>query len=279
MPAGRTVVITGASSGIGRAAAVGLSRAGWRVFAGVRKEADAESLRSDDASITPITVDVTDDATVAAASKLVLEETGGRLDGLVNNAGIVVHGPVEGVTVDEWRRQLDTNVLGVIRVTQAFLPGLRAARGRLINIGSVAGRSPSLPFMGPYAASKWAVEAISDALRSELRSQGIRVIVVEPGSINTPIWEKADPEFDRFTDEVQTRYGSMLERARAITKWSGRNGVSAEKAARVIEAALTSDHPRLRYLVGVDAIIRAHVENRVPHRLRDRIVARVVGNK
>ena len=275
----RSVVITGSSSGIGRAAAVRLARSGWRVFAGVRKEADAESLKAENSSITPITVDVTDESTVAAAGKVVLDETGGRLDGLVNNAGIVVHGPLEGVSVEEWQRQFDTNVLGLIRVTQAFLPALRAATGRVVNIGSVAGRSPSLPFMGPYAASKWAIEALSDSLRAELRAQGIRVIVVEPGSIDTPIWTKADPEFDRFSDEVVSLYGSMLDRARAITSWSGRNGVSPEKVAKVIESALSSSRPRLRYLVGFDAVARAHVEKRLPHRLRDRIVARVVGNK
>ena len=277
--ADRSVVVTGASTGIGRAAALRLARSGWRVFAGVRKDTDADSLREAEPAITPISIDVTDQATVDAAAKTVLDDTGGRLGGLVNNAGIVVHGPVEGVTIEEWQRQLDTNVLGLIRVTQAFLPALRTVPGRIVNIGSVAGRSPSLPFMGPYAASKWAVEALSDSLRAELRPQGIRVIIVEPGSIATPIWTKADPEFDRFPEEVNRLYGSMLARARTITNWSGRNGISPEKAAKVIETALSSSRPRLRYLVGIDAIARAHVEARLPHRLRDRIVARVVGNK
>ena len=271
--AARAVVVTGASTGIGRACALRLSKAGWKVFAGVRKDADAESLRAEDSRLTPLSIDVTDQASIDAAVKTVAEEIGPRLDGLVNNAGVVVHGPLEFVTPEEMRAQLETNVIGMHATTRAFLPALRAAQGRIVNMGSVAGRSPALPLLGPYAASKWAVEAITDALRNEVRSFGIHVAVVEPGNISTPIWNKADEDFDRFPAEARELYRDLLENGRDINSLMERTGVSTEKVAKVVEHALTSRHPRLRYLVGVDARWRTYVEARIPHRVRDRIVA------
>jgi NAD(P)-dependent dehydrogenase (short-subunit alcohol dehydrogenase family) len=267
----RTVVITGASTGIGRACALRLSRSGWQVFAGVRKEADAESLRAEDPRLTPLFIDVTDSASIEAAVKTVRGEVGDRLDGLVNNAGIVVHGPLEFVTPDELTTQLGINVVGMVAATQSFLPALRAARGRIVNMGSVAGRSPSMPLLGPYSASKWAVEAITDSFRVELKPWGIHVAVIEPGNISTPIWDKADEDFDRFPDEAMSLYGDIIEMGREVNTFMGRTGVSTEKAASVVEHALSSRMPRYRYLVGIDARWRAHIEGRIPHRLRDRV--------
>lgn len=268
----RTVVITGASTGIGRACALRLSRSGWHVFAGVRKETDAESLRSEDPRLTPLFVDVTDAASIEAAVKTVQGEVGDRLDGLVNNAGIVVHGPLEFVTPEELTTQLGINVVGMVAATQSFLPALRAARGRIVNMGSVAGRSPSMPLLGPYSASKWAVEAITDSFRVELKPWGIHVAVVEPGNISTPIWDKADEDFDRFPDEAMSLYGDIIEMGREVNALMGRTGVSTEKVAAVVEHALSSRFPRYRYLVGIDARWRAHIEGRIPHRLRDRVL-------
>ena len=267
----RTVVITGASTGIGRACALRLSRFGWHVFAGVRKEADAESLRAEDPRLTPLFIDVTDSASIEAAVKTVRGEVGDRLDGLVNNAGIVVHGPLEFVTTEELTTQLGINVVGMVAATRSFLPALRAARGRIVNMGSVAGRSPSMPLLGPYSASKWAVEAITDSFRVELKPWGIRVAVVEPGNISTPIWDKADEDFDRFPDEAHALYGDIIEMGREVNALMGRTGVSTEKVATVVEHALSSRFPRYRYLVGIDARWRAHIEGRIPHRLRDRV--------
>lgn len=268
----RSVVVTGASTGIGRACALRLSASGWWVFAGVRKESDAQSLRDEDPRLAPLTIDVTDQASIDAAVTTVAGEVGPRLDGLVNNAGVVVHGPLEFVTPDEVRTQLETNVVGMHATTRAFLPALRAARGRIVNMGSVAGRSPALPLLGPYAASKWAVEAITDALRNEVKQFGIHVAVVEPGNISTPIWTKADEDFDRFPPEAQDLYRDLIANGRAINALMDRIGVHPDKVAKVVEHALTSRHPRLRYLVGVDARWRTHVEARIPHRLRDRVV-------
>lgn len=272
----RSVVITGASSGIGRACALRLSKAGWKVFAGVRKGSDADSLRDEDPRLTPLFIDVTDQASIDAAKKTVGDEIGPRLDGLVNNAGIVVHGPLEFVTPEELRNQLDINVVGMVAATQAFLPALRAGKGRIVNMGSVAGRSPALPLLGPYAASKWAVEAVTDAFRNELKPWGIHVAVVEPGNISTPIWSKADEDFDRFPAEAHDLYKDLIANGRDINSLMERTGVSTEKVAKVVAHALRSKYPRYRYLVGVDARWRTHIEARIPHRIRDAVVGALV---
>ncbi|MEK7693262.1 MAG: SDR family oxidoreductase, partial [Chloroflexota bacterium] len=186
----RSVVITGASTGIGEACALHLDALGWRVFAGVRKGADGEALqRKASARLIPVRIDVTDQASIASACDAVAQELGARgLDGLVNNAGIAVAAPLEFVPIDDLRRQLEINVIGQIAVTQAFLALIRTARGRIVNIGSVSGKLAT-PFTGPYSASKFAMEALTDALRIELRPWKIEVSIVEPGSIATPIWE------------------------------------------------------------------------------------------
>jgi NAD(P)-dependent dehydrogenase (short-subunit alcohol dehydrogenase family) len=252
----RTVLVTGASSGIGQACAVRLSRHGWRVLAGVRREGDAP------AGSEEVLLDVTE-----PPSSLDVD----RLDGLVNNAGIAVAGPLEFLDADELRRQLEVNVVGQLRVTQLAVPALREARGRIVNIGSISGRS-ALPFLGAYAMSKFALEAMTDSLRVELRPWGIHVAIVEPGTIKTPMWtrERPDPP-----PEGLTLYGDRLAAFRSFALKRSTNGAPAEAVADTVEHALTAERPRARYLVGRDAKLRAGVE-RLPNRLRDRVYQRLL---
>lgn len=225
----------------------------------------------------PVSLDVSDRSSIEAAARQIEESLDGRaLGGLVNNAGIAITSPLEVVTSEDLRRQFDVNVFGLVDTTQVFLPALRAGRGRIVNIGSIAGRSPSLPLVGPYAASKWAVEALSDALRLELKPWDIKVSVVEPGNIATPIWEKAEHDFDEMPAAGSELYARVIERGRAIARFSGAHGIPADKVAKCVEHALTARVPRNRYLVGLDAYVRAHLEARLPHRFRDRVIARVV---
>src|SRR3990172_7462174 len=198
----RAVVVTGASTGIGEACALRMDKLGWRVFAGVRNEADAQRLRQEaSGQLTPIMLDVTDQAQIEAAAKTVGDALGeAGLSGLVNNAGVSVPGPLEFLPIDELRRQLEVNVSGQIAVTQASLPLLRRGHGRIVNIGSISGKL-STPLMGAYCASKFAMEALTDALRQELRPWGIDVAIVEPGNINTPIWQKGQT----YGDEMEKR--------------------------------------------------------------------------
>ncbi|MGH2754214.1 MAG: SDR family oxidoreductase [Actinomycetota bacterium] len=281
----QSVVITGASTGIGAACALRLAREGWQVFAGVRKEEDGRDLeQAAVGDLTPVRIDVTDDQSIEGARKLVEDATGGHgLHGLVNNAGITVQGALEYLAVDDLRRQFDVNVTGQIAVTQAFLPSIRAAGGRIVFMSSIAGRAPALPFLGPYAASKKAIEALADSLRIELLAWGIEVSIVEPGSIATPIWEKGDETFDDLVDslpaEGRERYGVAMDRARKLAMQTGERGIPADEVAKRVEHALTSKKPRTRYLVGKDARARALLENPLPDRVRDRIVGRVLGLK
>jgi NAD(P)-dependent dehydrogenase (short-subunit alcohol dehydrogenase family) len=263
----RNVVVTGASSGIGLACALRLKRSGWRVYGGVRNEGSAVE------GVESLLLDVTDAAQIAAAADAV----GSTLDGLVANAGIAVAAPLELVPLDELRDQLEVNVVGQIAVVQAFLPALRRARGRIVLMGSIGGRS-ALPFLGPYAASKHALEAFADSLRLELRPFGVAVSIVEPGSIDTPIWrkgaERADALRAGFDPERAGLYASAVERFRKVALSRG-PGASPDAVARAVEHALVSSRPRARYLVGRDAHLRAWLE-RLPTRVRDRVLARVL---
>jgi NAD(P)-dependent dehydrogenase (short-subunit alcohol dehydrogenase family) len=263
----RVVVVTGASSGIGEACALRLLRSGWRVLAGVRRDGDAPDGTEE------VLLDVAEEDQVRAAAERV-----GELDGLVNNAGIAVAAPLEVIPLDELRRQLDVNVLGQVAVTQAFLPALRHARGRIVFVGSIAGRS-ALPFLGPYAASKHALEAIGDALRVELRPWGIHVAIVEPGTIATPIWRKGAAT----ADEIQARvsadslalYRERVESFRRAAAAAGRRGRPPATVAEAVEQALSAERPKTRYLVGRDAKLRAGFEW-LPDRVRDRVYERVL---
>jgi NAD(P)-dependent dehydrogenase (short-subunit alcohol dehydrogenase family) len=275
---GQIVVITGASTGIGRACALRLDAMGFRVYAGVRKPADGESLAQGRPRITPVLLDVTDSATIASAKETVASEAGERgLAGLVNNAGIGVGGPLEFVPLDEMRRQFEVNVFGQLAVTQAFLPMLRQAKGRIVNIGSIGGRLAS-PFIAPYSASKFAMEALTDALRIELRPWGIDVMIVEPGSIATSIWDKAktstaDLERD-MTDEARALYGNAIDAVRTFVEDAEKRAIPADAVAKFVAHALTSKRPKTRYLVGRDARLQAALATVAPDRVIDSLIAR-----
>jgi NAD(P)-dependent dehydrogenase (short-subunit alcohol dehydrogenase family) len=234
------------------------------VLAGVRKKGDAPEGTEE------VLLDVTKPKQIQAASERV-----DQLDALVNNAGIALAMPLEHVPLDELRTQLEVNVVGQVAVTQAFVPALRAASGRVVFVGSIAGKS-ALPFLGPYAASKHALEALADSLRVELKPWGIRVAIVEPGTIRTPIWTKGAQKADELLGgEAADLYGERIAAFRKVAAERGANGASAETVAAVIERALTSTRPRARYLVGRDAWLRAGVE-RLPTRARDRAYERLL---
>jgi NAD(P)-dependent dehydrogenase (short-subunit alcohol dehydrogenase family) len=285
--AGPAVLVTGASKGIGEACVLLLAARGYRVFAGVRRKQDGEALqRAGGASITPVLLDVTDAAQIAAAAALVRDASAGGLYALVNNAGIAVAGPLEFLPPEELRRQLDVNVVGQIAVTQAFLPLLRAARadgadrraGRIIFMSSVSGRS-SLPFIGPYAASKFALEAAADALRVELRPFGMRVVLVEPGVILTPIWEtsaaRAREAIEHMPPEAHRYYGRTMTAVLGRIHGSMR-GLPPQRVAAVVARALAAGRPRSRYVVGMDARARIALDALVPTRVRDWLVQQVI---
>jgi NAD(P)-dependent dehydrogenase (short-subunit alcohol dehydrogenase family) len=263
----RTALVTGASSGIGQACAVQLASAGWRVLAGVRRAGDAPEGTEE------VLLDVTVPEQIRAAAGLV-----DQLDGLVNNAGIAIAAPVEFVPPEELRHQLEVNLVGQVAVTQAFLPALRRTRGRIVFMGSIAGRS-ALPFLSPYAASKHALEALADSLRLELRPFGIHVSIVEPGTIKTAIWarsaQRADELIAGADGQLGELYGERIAAFRQIALKRGAAGAPAEKVAKVVLEALTAERPHTRYLIGRDARLRAGFE-RLPDRLRDRIYERVL---
>ena len=246
------------------------------MIAGVRREEDGERLRGQARGrLEPVLLDVTDAKGIAAAVERLADA---RVAGLVNNAGVAVAMPIEFLPLDELRRQLEVNLVGQVAVTQAFVPHLRRARGRIVNVGSIAGRS-ALPFLGAYAASKHALEAVTDTLRVELRPFGIEVAIVEPGTIATPIWTKGAETFQRILaglpEAVTDLYGERMAAFREAAAAAGRRGEQPEAVARVVEHALTARRPKTRYLVGRDARRRARVE-RLPDRLRDRLYERVL---
>lgn len=272
------VVVTGASTGIGEACAQRLSSLGFDVFAGVRSDADVERLRAA-GSVRPLKLDITDSASIAAAAETVTAASGGRLAGLVNNAGIAVTAPLEFLPVEELRRQLEVNVIGHVAVTQAFLEALRAARGRIVNISSIGGRI-ALPLLGAYAGSKFALEGISDALRRELRPWGIAVAVVQPGAIATPIWDKgsvaAEGLLAEAPAEASERYGPLIETMRSGALEAARDGLPPAAVADIVAHALTSARPRTRYLVGREAKVRATLARVLGDRVFDALIARTL---
>jgi NAD(P)-dependent dehydrogenase (short-subunit alcohol dehydrogenase family) len=271
----RSVLITGASTGIGRATALRLDRAGWRVFAGVRRESDAESLRAAGSErLVPLILDVTDAGQIAAAAERIEAEANGRLDGLVNNAGVAIPGPLETLAIDDFRRQIEVNMTAHVAVTQAMLPAIRSARGRIVFISSIGGRV-AFPLTGAYHAAKFGIEAVGDIFRQELRPWGIKVAIVEPGSIDTPIWERGERTADELaTPEREALYGQVVERYRKVIKETAERGIPAEKVAETIEQALTASRPRSRYLVGIEAKVGARLRQLLPTPVFDRIVRR-----
>jgi NAD(P)-dependent dehydrogenase (short-subunit alcohol dehydrogenase family) len=273
------VVVTGASTGIGRATALYLDREGYSVFAGVRKQKDAESLEEVGSDrLTPITIDVTEERSIKAAEQTVHGAVGEEgLAGLVNNAGVGFGGPVEYIPLDDYRQSFEVNFFGQIAVTQAFLPHLRRARGTIVNIASIGGRIAS-PFMSPYNGSKFALEALSQSLRHELKPWGIDVVAVEPGSIATPIWDKAGERAaetqSSMPAEAKRLYGAQIRRFGELLEKTSKGGIPPEKVAQVIHQAISSERPKPRYLVGIDAKIAARMHGVLSDRGFDRMLAR-----
>jgi NAD(P)-dependent dehydrogenase (short-subunit alcohol dehydrogenase family) len=274
-------LITGASTGIGRATALRLARTGWTVFAGMRDPAAGESLAAEAPAgrVIPLTLDVTDAAQIADASARVQQETGNSgLDALVNNAGIGLGGPLELVSADDLRRQFDVNVFAQVAVTQALLPSLRRAHGRLVFVSSIGGRV-AMAFTSPYAASKHALEAFGDALRVELRTSGVQVALIEPGSVSTPIWDKSRAEAERVTvpAELQREYGHVPAAMDKVLKDTERRGVPPEQVAETIERALTAKRMKARYVVGRDAKVMLVLKQLLPDHLFDALARRALG--
>jgi NAD(P)-dependent dehydrogenase (short-subunit alcohol dehydrogenase family) len=278
----RTAVVTGASSGIGEASALHLARLGFDVFAGVRKEADGERLETESAGkVTPLSIDVTDQDSIRAAAARVSEAVGERgLAGLVNNAGVAISGPLEFIPIEELRRQLEVNLIGQVAVTQAFLALLRKGRGRIVNVSSIGGRI-ALPFAGPYAASKFGIEAISDSMRRELRPWGIEVSVIEPGSVATKIWDKGTAKARELSENLPPEghelYGGAIAKMQKLAAETAARGIPPEEVAKDVAHALTASKPKTRYLVGRDARMRARVAKYASDRTFDRLIARATG--
>jgi NAD(P)-dependent dehydrogenase (short-subunit alcohol dehydrogenase family) len=272
-----TVLVTGASTGIGEATVLHLRELGFDPVAAVRKDKDAERLEGHGLRTTRI--DVTDADQIAAARDALGDEP---LAGLVNNAGIAVAAPLEFIPIDRLRQQLEINLIGQAAVTQAFLPAVRRGRGRIVNVSSIGGRV-ALPLVSPYNASKFGLEGLSDSLRRELRPQGIDVILIEPGGVKTPIWDKAGRLADEMLTvgmpaEAERLYGQMIEAVRSRTaRIAQETGMEPREVAEAIGTALTASRPRARYLVGRDAKIRGAMARVLPDRVMDRLIGRALG--
>jgi NAD(P)-dependent dehydrogenase (short-subunit alcohol dehydrogenase family) len=271
-----TVLVTGASTGIGEATALHLREHGFDAVAGVRSDEDGERLAH--SGLRTVKLDVTDAGQIAAVAA---ELGDGALAGLVNNAGIAVAAPLEFLPLEQLRRQLEVNLVGQVAVTQALLPALRRGRGRIVNVSSIGGRV-ALPLLGAYNMSKFALEAFSDSLRRELRGQGVDVIVIEPGGIKTPIWKKgnalADELAGRITPEGERLYGPMIDAVRRETvRIEQVRGLPARDVAELIGTALTSSRPRARYVIGKEAKSRAVAARILPDRVMDRLIGRALG--
>jgi NAD(P)-dependent dehydrogenase (short-subunit alcohol dehydrogenase family) len=271
------VLVTGAGRGIGRATAVRLAASGWDVLAGVRKEADGAALRAESPDrITPVLLDVTTAADIAALDA----RLPATLDAVVNNAGVAIGGPIELLPIEEWRRQFEINLFGQVAVTQAVLPRLRAARGRIVFVSSVSGRVAT-PMTGAYNASKFALEGTADALRLELRPWGIRVSLVEPAQTDTDVWRRADTELDdtaaTLSPEQRELYSQHIDGMRRVITMSQRMAASPDGVAAAVETALTSRRPRARYVVGVGPKVQAALSKVTPTPMMDATLSRAFG--
>jgi NAD(P)-dependent dehydrogenase (short-subunit alcohol dehydrogenase family) len=276
-----TALVTGASTGIGRATTLRLAGAGWTALAGVRDDAAAESLVQDarGGRVIPLSLDVTDAAQIAQAKERVEQETGsGGLDALVNNAGIGIGGPLELVAQEDLRRQFDVNVFAQVAVTQALLPALRRAHGRIVFVSSIGGRV-AMAFTAPYAASKHAIEAVGDALRVELRTSGVQVALIEPGSVATPIWDKSRAESDKVNvpPGLQREYGHVPAAMDKVLTDTARRGVPPEQVAETIRRALTARRMKARYVVGRDAKAMLMARRLLPDHVFDALARRALG--
>lgn len=281
-----SALITGASTGIGQATALRLAKAGWTVLAGVRRKEDGERLAGEAPAgrIEPVLLDVTDLEQIRLVAARVSELGGGgesspgRLDALINNAGIGFGGPLELISPEDLRTQFDVNVLGQVAVTQALLPALRAAHGRLLFVSSVGGRV-AMAFTAPYAASKYALEAIGDALRVELSTSDVQVALIEPGSVATPIWEKTREVEEKLTipASLQAEYGHVPAAMKKTIESTASRGVPPEQVAETIEQALTAKRMKARYVIGRDARAMILMRRLLPDHVFDRVAKRALG--
>ncbi|MGV0743644.1 SDR family NAD(P)-dependent oxidoreductase [Mycolicibacterium sp. XJ870] len=272
-----SVLVTGAARGIGKSIVEYLAATGWDVIAGVRSDADAAAVAAlNPERISTVILDVTDAEHIAALPDALPP----RLDAVVNNAGIVVAGAIEALGADDWRKQLDVNVIGQFAVTQAVLPKLRESRGRVVFVSSVNGRM-SVPLLGAYAASKFALEAGADALRIELRSWGIRVAVVEPAQTDTDMWRTADDMVIQteaaMSPEHRTLYAKHIAGMKKFVPMARKMAVPTSKVVAVVEEALTARRPRARYIVGLGNKAQVALMTNMPAVLRDRVLAKVAG--
>jgi NAD(P)-dependent dehydrogenase (short-subunit alcohol dehydrogenase family) len=271
---GELIVVTGASTGMGAAVVKELARKGFHVLAGVRRDVDADALRTERTE--PHILDITVDSDVAAIAERVARDPLGRpLRALVSNAGISVNAPVEALPIAEWRRQFEVNLFGHVAMTQALLPALLRSAGTVVNISSVGGRV-ALPTYGAYAGSKFALEAVSDSLRREVGHLGVKVVVIEPGAVKTAMLERGIANADRLnvamTADQLERYGDLVAAVSEQARSFGRDGVSAESAARVIAKAAAASRPRSRYTIGRDAAVLVRLARLLSDRVLDRVV-------
>jgi NAD(P)-dependent dehydrogenase (short-subunit alcohol dehydrogenase family) len=274
------VVVTGASTGIGEATAKHLAQLGYRVLAGVRNDADFERLRSVP-GIDPVMLDITDEDHIAALVEFIDRTEPGGLHGLVNNAGIGTVGPIETMSMQQWRDIIAVNILGTVAITTALLPTLFKGRGRIVNIGSGGGRV-AFPFFGPYTTSKFAMEGFTDALRREIGAHGVKVVCVEPGVVSSAIYDKSlGASYERtarLTPEQNKRYKTRLDSAHNAAEDAKVNAKPPSVVAPAVAKALSARWPRTRYVVGWDSRTAVICSRLLPDRVIDFIIARLTAN-
>lgn len=269
------VVITGASAGIGAATARELARRGFHVLAGVRRDIDADAIRA--SGIEPVLLDITDSLGIAALVRRIAEDPERRpLRALVNNAGMAVNAPLETYPLPDWRRLFEVNLFGHVAMMQALLPALLKSGGTVVNISSIGGKVAMAAY-GPYAATKFALEAISDSLRREVEPLGMKVVVIEPGAVTTGMLGRVDVAGQRVIDDMTTeqrgRYEDLMQAIISQAQASVPGGAAPEEAARVIANAITSQRPRTRYTVGRYTAMLARLVSFMPDRMMDRMLA------
>jgi NAD(P)-dependent dehydrogenase (short-subunit alcohol dehydrogenase family) len=275
-PDGEVVLVTGSSSGIGEATVRALESRGIGVMAGVRSTVDAERLRGQ--LVEPLKLDITDPAHIDSVADR-LGDDNRRLVALVNNAGAAINAPVELLPLEEWRRQFEVNFFGHVALTQALLPRLFADRGRVVNVSSIGGLVAG-PTFGAYAASKFALEALSDALRREVAGLGIRVVVIEPGAVATPIWDKGLATSETIllgAGERAARYRELISAVQRQAQAAATGGMDPAQVAEVIVKAIESTNPRTRYAVGRDARLMSRLARLLPDTVLDRMIRRGLG--
>ena len=271
------VLVTGSSTGIGRATALHLDKLGFRVFAGVRRNEDGEALRAESsARLTPVIIDVSNEQSIKGAFEIISQAVGeSGLSGLVNNAAVNHPGPLECLPADNIRQVIETNLIGTMLVIQTFLPLIRKCKGRIVNVGSIGGVSP-MPFLAPYNASKAGVLALTTTLRRELAPFGIEVSLIVPGNIKTPIWGKGKASLLSLSQNVGEPYRQAFEACASTLERLGPLGLPPEAVAKVIGKALTDNKPKVRYTIGRDAQKQTLADKWLPARFVDRVLPRLL---